>query len=45
MVVVRISVMLAALSMYRSLMVVVRVGVTIIITASEGARLVDSNID
>ena len=45
MVVVRISVLIVAVSMYRSLMVVVRVGVTVIITASEGASLVDSNID
>ena len=45
MVVVRISVMIVAVSMYRSLMVVVRVGVTVIITASEGASLVDSNVD
>lgn len=45
MVVVRISVLIIAVSMYRSLMVVVRVGVTVIITASEGASLVDSNVD
>ena len=39
MVVVRISVMIVAVLMYTSLMVVVRVGVTVIITAPEGTSL------
>ena len=40
-VVVRISALIIALSMYRSLIKVVGVGVTLIIIASEGASWVD----